>query len=89
MSKFQPLQAYETPLEEGYKLLPSRFSQLNDDEYVLTNLVGEHVLLPRGDLERYVRHELDPQSEIYNNLKSKHLLMSVLNFPKSQFWFLS
>jgi len=40
MSKFQSLRVFETPLDDGYKLLPSRFSKLNDDEYVLTNLVG-------------------------------------------------
>lgn len=75
MSKFQSLQSYETSLEAGYRLLPIRFSRLSDDEYVLTNLVGEYSLLPRSALEKFVRHKLDPHSDIYQELKSKHFLL--------------
>lgn len=74
MVKFQTKASYEESLDGGYRLLPSRFAQMDGEEYIVTNLVGEHLLVDRADLERYVRHELDPRSDLYNDFKSKHLL---------------
>ncbi len=75
MSKFQPIEAYEKPLEGGYKLLPFNFTKLRDSQYVLTNQVGEYLLLERPDIESFVHHKLDARSDAYNNLKSKHFLI--------------
>ena len=75
MSKFQPIEFYEKPLDRGYKLLPFNFTKLSENEYVLTNAVGELTVLPRPKLEKLVRHDLGSSDPDYNNLKSKHFLL--------------
>lgn len=74
MSKFQPLSFYERPLEAGYKLLPFAFTLLEQDDYVLTNQVGEFLVLPRATLEALVRHRLPHSDPAYSDLKAKHFL---------------
>lgn len=75
MGKFQPLSSYEKPLAEGYRLLPFRFTRLHNDDYVVTNQAGEFTILDRESLVALVRHHLTPASHVYDDLKSKHLLM--------------
>jgi uncharacterized protein len=75
VSKFLPLSAYETPLADGYKLLPFRFAKLNAHDYVLTNQAGEFHILPRDGVEALVHHELPPDSTAYEDLKAKHFLL--------------
>jgi His-Xaa-Ser system radical SAM maturase HxsB len=57
-----------------YRLLPARMTRLDGSRYVLTNDVGEHVVLERDELEDYVRHRLRPGSAIYGALKARHFL---------------
>jgi uncharacterized protein len=57
-----------------YRLLPARMTRLDGSRYVLTNDVGEHVVLDRDQLEDYVRHRLRPGSSIWNDLKARHFL---------------
>lgn len=69
---FRPPGFYEA---SGYRLLPFRFLRLEEaDRYLLTNLVGEYLLVERRELVALTRHELDPQSSLYRNLKGKHFL---------------
>ena len=76
MSRFQPLSAYERPLVDGYRLLPFRFTALNDCEYVLTNQAGEFIVVERPTLEALVRHQLPAMAGgLYDDLKSKHFLI--------------
>lgn len=75
MSKFQPLSFYETPLKAGYKLLPFQFTKLNDNQYFLSNLVGEFTVLDRTTLDQFAKHALDTTTSTYNLLKSKHFLI--------------
>ena len=74
MAKFASLSEYEQSLASGYKLLPFNFTALNDDEYVLTNEVGEQLVLDRGCLFEFANHQIDNTSKIYRDLKSKHFL---------------
>lgn len=57
-----------------YRLLPFRFARLNDQKYVLTNEVGEYVVLPREALVALVDRTLDMDSASYKALKSRHFL---------------
>jgi His-Xaa-Ser system radical SAM maturase HxsB len=57
-----------------YRLLPLRFERLAGGRYVVTNDVGEFVVLQRDDLERLVARELDPATAVYKALKSRHFL---------------
>ncbi|HEX7840923.1 MAG TPA: His-Xaa-Ser system radical SAM maturase HxsB [Kofleriaceae bacterium] len=58
----------------GYRLLPFRFIRLDDRRYVVTNDVGEHVVVSRDQLVAFARHELPATEELYRELKSKHLV---------------
>lgn len=75
MSKFRDLQTYEKPLATGYTLLPFRFTPLDGHDYVLTNQVGEFLVLDRATLDCFARHRLQPTADAYNDLKSKHFLL--------------
>jgi uncharacterized protein len=58
----------------AYQLLPARMTRLDGSRYVLTNDVGEHVVLQRAELEDYVQHRLRPGNSIYEALKVRHFL---------------
>lgn len=58
-----------------YRLLPLRFDRLEGDTYILTNDVGEYVLLQRAEFEEFVERRLDPASVTYRALKSRHFLL--------------
>lgn len=65
--------------ENGYALLPFQFGRLNfrpdDRRYLLTNFVGEHVVLDRESLEDFARHRLSPDTRAYRDLQSRHFLL--------------
>lgn len=75
MSKFQPIQKYEETLASGYRLLPFRFTQLEDESYVVSNMVGEFVVMDRAKLDLFAKRELKADDPIYRDLKSKHFLL--------------
>lgn len=60
---------------ERYELLPIRFLPLDDGRYVMTNLVGDYLLLDRPTLERFVRKQIDRAEPIYEDLQSRHFLI--------------
>lgn len=60
--------------EQNYRLLPFRFGRLEGERYVLTNDVGEYVVLARAELAAFVGRTLDPSGSTYRALKSKHFL---------------
>ena len=68
---FQPRAAFASP---GYRLLPFRFAPFDADRYLVTNDVGEYVLLSRLDLVELAAHRLPPTSETYRKLKARHFL---------------
>src|SRR5262245_59305075 len=57
-----------------YRLAPLRFGRLDDRRYVVTNDVGEYVLLPHHELVAFLRRELLSTSPSYRALKARHLL---------------
>jgi uncharacterized protein len=58
----------------GYQLAPFRFSLLDSANYILTNDVGEYVVLPRVELVAFVSRKLAPDSRSFKALKSKHFM---------------
>src|SRR5688572_13128732 len=65
-SAFQP--------RPDYRLLPFRFTRLAGERYVVTNDVGEHLVLGRADLVAFALHELSVTSDLYRELKARHFL---------------
>lgn len=60
-------------MTQPYTILPFRFSRFNEDEYLLTNDVGEYVFLRNNDFEKFIRYELNPHSEIFQDIASKQI----------------
>lgn len=75
MSKFSPLEHFEDVLDAGYRLLPFRFIQLEGDDYLVSNMVGEFVVLDRAKLDEFGKCELRPHDPVYSELKAKHFLL--------------
>ena len=73
MAKFKDLSSFSNK-KNIYNLLPFNFDQIDNDIYLATNFVGEHILIKKSDLGRFVNKELTSTSNIYKELKSKHFL---------------
>ncbi|ESW76853.1 hypothetical protein X773_25160 [Mesorhizobium sp. LSJC285A00] len=74
MTKFAPATEFQRPLDDTYQLAYFRFSQLDDERYVLTNQAGEYLLLPRAVLASFIRHELPSTHPAYSRLRSRQFL---------------
>jgi len=57
-----------------YRLSPFRFGQLDASTYIVTNDVGEYVLLTRAELDAFVNRHLTPDSATYRKLKARHFV---------------
>lgn len=57
-----------------YRLLPFRFSRIDDKRYIVTNLVGQYALLTRTSLEAFIEGRLQPSQPAYRELLNKHFL---------------
>jgi len=58
----------------SYQLLPFKFLRWDNERYLLTNLVGEYVIVSGSVLRDLVEHRLAPPSDDFYTLKSKHFL---------------
>jgi uncharacterized protein len=58
----------------SYRLLPFRFGRLDGARHVVTNDVGEYVVLTREELGAFVDRTLPLDSATYRALKAKHFL---------------
>ncbi|MGY3017196.1 uncharacterized protein ACVWZ5_002742 [Pseudomonas sp. TE6283] len=72
MSKFQGLEAYTR--QDGYELLPFKFDRLDGDDYVITNMIGEHLVVPMVDLLAVLKKELGTDHPLYASLRAKHFI---------------
>ena len=57
-----------------YSLLPFRFERYSDQEYLLTNEIGEYLFMSLSDFEKLVKGEIDADSDVFFNLESKQIL---------------
>ena len=74
MSRFKAIEEYEAPRADAYRLLPFRFTALDDASYVLTNIAGEHLVLSNESLSALVRHNLPRGSPEFVELRARHFL---------------
>lgn len=77
MSGFRGVEYYaELTEDEGsdYELLPFRFTKLDGDRYVVTNMAGEYQILRRAVIEELVDHRLSPKAPEYVSLRSRHFI---------------
>jgi len=71
------LATYDAASDGQYQLLPLKFTPLNGNRYVLTNMVGEYAVVPRETVHSLARHTLRPSDPQYLELKTKHFLRDV------------
>jgi len=74
-SRFNNLNFYFDDSKSTYNLLPFNFIKLDFERYVLTNMVGQFIVLSRNELLNFVNKELVTTSDLYYNLKSNHFLI--------------
>jgi uncharacterized protein len=72
--KFETLAAYDAASDGQYQLLPLKFTPLDGERYVLTNMVGEYAVVPRAIAHSLARHTLRSSDPHYLKLKAKHFL---------------
>lgn len=72
--RFKLINEFNQAKTHDYHLLPSRFIALDDNKYLLSNDVGEYLVIDRPKLESFIRKKVDIDTEFYNDLKSKHFL---------------
>jgi uncharacterized protein len=78
MSKFQPI-SFFSKKKEDYKLLPFKFSELDSDRYLLTNIAGEYLILKKEILESLVNHRLSSDDQAYINLRARQFIQDEHN----------
>lgn len=71
--RFREPASYQRP-DRGYLLLPFRFLRLDSGCYLVTNLVGEYVVLPAATLGDLVERQLTRSSEYFDELRAKHFI---------------
>src|SRR5262249_15065066 len=59
----------------GYSLLPFRFTELDAENYVLSNIAGEHLIANKNVLPPLINHQLDPDHPTYIELRARHFLV--------------
>ena len=62
-----------------YQLLPFRFARFNEEEYLLSNDVGEYIFLKNDDFHKFVKGELDPTSDLFYDIESKQIAILTVN----------
>ena len=75
MSKFHEIEFYKPPQTSSYTLLQLRFTPLDPDHYVVTNLAGEYLRLKSGTLADFLRHKLSNEDPNYIELRARHFLI--------------
>src|SRR5690348_16153165 len=74
MTEFRQIAFYK-PKSHEYRLLPFRFTKLDDHNYVLSNIAGEFIVLPDEQLRALIDHELSDDTSFYIELRARHFLI--------------
>lgn len=64
----------------SYLILPMNFIRYKKDTTLITNMVGEYLLLSNDDFNKFVSYRLKP-SELFLRLKAKHFIVETLPDP--------
>jgi His-Xaa-Ser system radical SAM maturase HxsB len=70
---FQDRRPFE-PDGATWEYLPFRFERLGRDRVLLTNLVGEHLLVSDQELRAIAEKDLSPGSALLRQLRGKHII---------------
>lgn len=73
MARFLPAQEFQSTAP--IQLLPLRFERAGAGRYLVSNMVGEFVLLSGDEFERLVNLQLAPGDELYEKAYASHLII--------------
>ncbi len=74
VTDFHPPDVYGYREQGEYRLLPFRFDRRGNGDYLLTNEVGEFLVLSPEWFRAFISHEANPSDRVYFDLKAKHFL---------------
>ena len=57
----------------NYQFLPFRFARFNNQEYLITNEVGEYIFLDKETFFRFINGELNPSSDVFYDIEAKQI----------------
>jgi His-Xaa-Ser system radical SAM maturase HxsB len=72
MSKFFPIKEYKEP--QPYQLLPFKLDRFNNDQYIITNMVGEYHLIGNDKIDKLINKKLPEGDDNFSDLRSKHFI---------------
>jgi len=75
MAKFRERADFDASPSAPYEMLPWRFTLLDQESYVATNMAGEYVLMSRSEVAEFADGRLAPATPLYDELKSRHFLI--------------
>lgn len=75
MAKFREVESFNGSASDGYTMLPWRFTPLDDERYVATNMAGEYLAMSGQDVNSFASGILAVDNPLYDELKSKHFLI--------------
>jgi His-Xaa-Ser system radical SAM maturase HxsB len=75
VAKFREAASFDGSAVDGYKMLPWRFTPLDDERYVATNMAGEYLTMSGQDVGSFASGALSIDNPLYDELKSKHFLI--------------
>lgn len=88
-TSFHPLTFFKNGVND-FKFLPFRFYRLQNGRVLLTNLVGEYLIISSDEYKNFISRDLVVGSELYNCLKQKHFLFDnssyLVELLSSKYW---
>lgn len=75
MAKFRDAAAFDASRADGYTMMPWRFTPLDDENYVATNMAGEYVAMSGTDVADFASGRMSSEHRLYDDLKTKHFLI--------------
>lgn len=88
-TSFKSIEFY-SKLDGSLKFLPFRFRRLNDGKVLLTNIVGEFVILRKVEFDQFVTKRLPVGTGLYNALKQRHFFydgsINPIELMSSKLW---
>ena len=73
--RFKLIEAFDQSTDGNYQLLPARFATLDNNRYLLSNDVGEFLVITRPQLSNYIKKQVSRNSDFYFDLKAKGFLI--------------
>jgi His-Xaa-Ser system radical SAM maturase HxsB len=81
--KFKEIGRYDQSNPGHYHLMPFRFHRLNEQQEVLVNEVGDHLVVPEGTTGKIVRREIDSHldPDLYGDLVANFFISETAISP--------